>query len=315
VDPPTSGWPTHDPQADKSNVPLIVGVIVVVILAVAVLAAPRIASELSLRDLHRSPLSNLTYPGSVVLAKADYRGSGGSSATERWLGSDATVDTILTFYLERSVELALMNGGGTTHIPYTGEQFACAWQDGDVTARLAFADQDDILRHLAVKGRYDTIYRWKLFSQTPAPASRPCSILVEELFDRPARRALDLLYPGSTVVLREDRSTWSRLIVSSNASSREIFDWYAAQLNELGFDRSFGPPPRPPLMDERSRCDWQSAEHQVTLGFLDPEALSDAFLEAYAPDAPTRYRWWVWDRPGSAGSEPCRPPEAEPSPS
>jgi hypothetical protein len=117
------------------------------------------------------------------------------------------------------------------------------------------------------------------------------------------RFGLDILYPGSTVIMREEGSSSTRLMVRSNASTDEVLTWYRAELDHRGF--RYAGSARTPLTTEQFACSWQDDERILRLAFMDLNTLGSDFLDAHLDGATTLYRWSVLDRQGPGSDRPC----------
>jgi hypothetical protein len=96
-------------------------------IAVLVVAWPRLIVSDQDR-LSQRPEASLYYPGSVLISRG---GSGatvaGAPAIRRQLGTDSSLDEVLTFYRRELAATGWETGGGSSAATGTDESQACAW--------------------------------------------------------------------------------------------------------------------------------------------------------------------------------------------
>lgn len=149
------------------------------IAGLSILVAQRLQPP-PLSDVERlaaHPEASLHYPGSVPLY------DGGSEATpygtaERWqlLGTSATREEILAFYVGELTARGYVNGGpfGST----TEQTTACSWSR-DLVVRIGFYEPVAIRRRFKIAPEYTTVYDLRISDETGTANPRPCSSLTD----------------------------------------------------------------------------------------------------------------------------------------
>jgi hypothetical protein len=118
-----------------------------------------------------------------------------------------------------------------------------------------------------------------------------------------SRPEIDLVYPGSTEVLRQETATATRLMLSSDASSDQILAFYRSNLEGRGFGFAGGA--NVPSTTEDFACAWQNGGHIVRLAFMDLDALDPEFVVQHMTGKATLYRWSVIEGEVLSSPRPC----------